>query len=88
MIQPVADEEAYTTWGEVTKNVAKTIQKKSLKVKSKLTIFMSQCSALRKTSYYKRQRFNGFRNGRFKEKEKIGDFLLWMLACGCPDVAA
>lgn len=29
MIQSVADEEAYTTWGEVTKNVAKTVQKES-----------------------------------------------------------
>jgi uncharacterized protein (DUF849 family) len=29
MIQSVADEEAYATLGEVTKNVAKTIQKKS-----------------------------------------------------------
>ena len=45
-------------------------------------------SALCKTSYYKRKRFNGFRNGILKEKEKIGDLLLWMLACGCPDVAA
>jgi hypothetical protein len=70
MIQPVADEEAYTTWGEVTKNVAKTIQKKSLKVKSKLTIFMSQCSALRKTSYTRDKDLMDFEIGYLKKKKK------------------
>jgi hypothetical protein len=41
MIQSVADEEAYAKLSEVTKNAAKNNIKKSLKVKSNLTIFIS-----------------------------------------------
>jgi hypothetical protein len=54
MIQSVADEEAYATLSEITKNAAKNNTKKSLKVKSNLTIFMSYTQRTSQTSYYKR----------------------------------
>jgi hypothetical protein len=54
MIQSVADEEAYATLGEATKNVVKIIRKESETQKSNLTISMYICSALDKSCYYKR----------------------------------
>jgi hypothetical protein len=55
MIQSVADEEApYAKLSEVTKNAAKNTTKKSLKVKSNLTIFISYTQRASQTSYYKR----------------------------------